>query len=65
MRLKLRSIAADMIPRGTRTDKDVHFYLNAGITIYATECHAVNLAVMKAAERRAAHPTEAETPSRR
>ena len=54
-----------MIPRCAGTDEDVLLYLNARIPVYATERNSVNLTAMRAAERRAAHPAETKTPSRR
>lgn len=64
MTLKPGSVAANVIPRRSGTDENVHLHLDAGIAIYATERDSVNLAVMRTAERRAAYPAKTEAPSR-
>ena len=63
MSLILRGCSANMIPWRTGSDEDMHFYLNPWIAVDATECDAVDLAVMTATERRPAPATEAQAPS--
>lgn len=53
-----------MVPWRPGTDKEVHPDLDAGIAVDATQRHPVYLAVMQAAERRAALAAEAKAPSR-
>lgn len=60
----LRGIATYVIPRGPRPDENVHLDLNARVTIYATERHAVDLAVMCPTECRTAHAAKLKPPTR-
>jgi hypothetical protein len=52
-----------MVPRGARTDKDVHANLNARIAIYTTQRDTVHGSVMNATKRGAASSAKAEAPS--
>jgi len=53
-----------MVPRGARTDKDMHANLNARIAIYTTQGDTVHYSLMNATKRGATGSAKAETPSR-
>jgi hypothetical protein len=61
---ELRRVAADMVPRGARTHKDMHANLNARIAIYTTQRDTVHRSLMNATKRGATRSAKAETPSR-
>jgi hypothetical protein len=60
----LRSVAADVIPRGFGTDKEMYVDLNTGITVDAAESHPVYSAFMGPTECGSTGRTEAQAPSR-
>ena len=61
---ELWRVAADMVPRGARTDKDMHANLNARIVVYTTQGDTVHSSLMNATNRGAARSAKAEAPSR-
>ena len=61
----LRRISTDVIPRGTRPDENMLLDFDTRIAVDATQRHAMNLTVMRAAQRRPASTAKHETPSRR
>jgi hypothetical protein len=55
----LWGVAANVIPRGFGTDKDVQLNLNARVTVDATESHPVYFAFMDSTERGSTSAAEA------
>jgi hypothetical protein len=60
---ELRSLTPNMVPRGSRTDEEVHRYLNTRITVDATERHSMNRTIVRSTERRPAPSAETQAPT--
>ena len=60
----LRSVAPDVIPRGLRADEDMHFNLNARITVNGAQSNSMHFASVHPTERGPTCFAETHTPTR-